>query len=313
MPRGSRQDKRLASPPRQREHLKNAKKTPAYESGKILEYILTMDFSKIKTIGLGIACVTTTAFAAVGMDYASYATIETHSGPSVTGAHRALPQNSIGSRLRGGLLIGKSKRVNIDTQNGDEWESVNLDVDFRFSYLPVYGAIDKFVKGRILDYHIGFGISNGIYAGTGIGINTRFFELGVTSFQRFTYQTYDYLGFRINNATDENGNKLDDTEITESNKDKLVLHVGAGAYGSLFIGPITLSYSGDIYRPQKSISVNDNNVDFPFETPYLFTNHFGISYWYSDTVEFQVGINNMLIDFNGGNWFFTAGIALWSF
>ena len=88
---------------------------------------------------------------------------------------------------------------------------------------------------------------------------------------------------------------------------------GAGAYASLFIKKVTLSYNGNVYRPNKSIIINDPIPEISFATPYLFTNNFLVSYWYSDTIEFQLGVTNLLVDFNGGNWSIMAGISLWTF
>ncbi|SHI88648.1 hypothetical protein [Fibrobacter sp. UWP2] len=271
-----------------------------------------MDFSVLKKIGMGVILGAASAFAVVELDYTQYATFQAHSSPNVEGANRELPKNSIGSRLRGGALYGPSKRVSINPDNNGDWDDMEVDADYRFSYLPIYGSIDKFVKSDIFVYQISFGIYNGIYSGTSLGINTKYFELGVTSFQRFTYQNYDYLGYKVAEGKDENGDPLMDIEYKEK-KDKLVLHVGVGGYASLFLGSISFNYNGSVYRPHKSITINETNMLFSFDMPILFTNHFGISYKYSDTMDFQIGVTNMLIDFNGGNWSVSAGISLWSF
>ena len=76
---------------------------------------------------------------------------------------------------------------------------------------------------------------------------------------------------------------------------------------------MTLSYNGNIYRPNKSIIIDKPIPEFKFATPYLFTNNFLVSYWYSPTMEFQLGVTNILVDFNGGHWSLTGAISLWSF
>ena len=242
------------------------------------------------------------------MDYAETATIDAYPGPSMQGINRYLPENTIGSRLHGGVLVGTTKSRHLDsTYNKGDWDSVEVDADYKIKYLPVYGSIDKFVKGKLVTMNIGFGIYHGIYASTGFGINTKYFELGLSSFQRFTYETFNYLAYE--EQDDGTFEKLEDTK----SGDKLVFQYGAGAYASLFIGKVTLSYNGNIYRPNKSIIINDPIPEPSFATPYLFTNNFIVSYWYSETTEIQLGVTNLLMDFNGGNWSLMAGVSLWSF
>lgn len=248
------------------------------------------------------------ACASSKFDYTEAITIDSYPGPSVQGINRYLPENSTGSRLHGGIIVGETEYIDLDNvKNKGDWDSLNIDAKYKIKYLPVYGSIDKFAKGDLFTMHIGFGICHGVYASTGFGINTRFFELGLTSFQRFTYQTFNYLGY------EKQDDGTLDTLNDWSNNAKIVMQYGAGAYASLFIGPITLNYNGNIYRPNKSIVFTDPNPEFNFKTPYVFTNNFLISYWYSETTEFQIGLTNMLVDFNGGNWSLTAGISLWSF
>ena len=242
------------------------------------------------------------------LDYTEATTIDAFPGPNVQGINRYLPENTAGSRLHGGVIVGKTKYINLnDVENKGDWDSVAIDAKYKIKYLPVYGSIDKYAKGEIFTMHLGFGICHGVYASTALGINTRFLELGLTSFQRFTYQTFNYQGYE--EQDDGSFEMLEDW----TNNAKIVLQYGAGAYASLFLGPVTLSYNGNVYRPNKSVVFTDPNPEFSFATPYVFTNNFLISYWYSETTEFQIGLTNILMDFNGGNWSLTAGISLWSF
>lgn len=254
------------------------------------------------------AAIALSACASTKMEYAESATIDIYPGPSMQGISRLLPENTIGSRLRGGVAIGASEKIGLDSvYNKGDWDSVEVDARYKIKYLPVWGSIDKFVKGKLFTMNIGFGIYHGIYASTGFGINTKYFELGVQSFQRFTYESFNYHAYE--KTEDESLEKIEDT----NNNDKLVFQYGAGAYASLFIKSVTLSYNGNVYRPNKSIVINDPVPEISFATPYVFTNNFLISYWYSDTIEFQLGITNLLVDFNGGNWSLMAGVSLWTF
>lgn len=254
------------------------------------------------------AAIALSACASTKMEYAETASIDIYPGPSMQGISRYLPENTIGSRLRGGLSLGMSEKIGLDSvYNKGAWDSVEVDARYKIKYLPVWGSIDKFVKGKLFTMNIGFGIYHGIYASTGFGINTKYFELGVQSFQRFTYESFNYLAYK--KQEDESLAEIKD----EKNNDKLVFQYGAGAYASLFINKVTLSYNGNVYRPNKSIIINDPIPEISFATPYLFTNNFLVSYWYSDTIEFQLGVTNLLVDFNGGNWSLMAGISLWTF
>jgi len=241
------------------------------------------------------------------MEYAKSVEMDAFPGPSIQGMNRYMKENSTGARLHAGGIAGKVEHISLNgAHNKDEYDSVSIDAKYRISYLPVFGSIEKFTKGEILTMSIGFGIYHGIYTSTAIGINTRYFELGLTSFQRFTYQAINYSGFE---KEEDKFNKLEDMD----SKDRLAFQYGAGAYAGLFLGNFTLAYNGNIYRPNKSIIIDNPTPEFRFTTPYLFTNNFTISYWYSPTLEFRVGLSNLLIDFNGGHWSFTGEISLWSF
>lgn len=246
-----------------------------------------------------------TACAGTKMDYASMVNTEMKPGPNIHGPSKCLPKNSVGSRLSGGLVLSKEKRIRVDdVENDAPWDTVNVDAHFHTAYLPVYGAIDKFRKGDMFTMHVGFGIADGIYAQSGFGINAKYMELGVFSFQRFTYQNFKYVGYEVD------GKKTNDMI---DNADQLVAQLGAGAYGSLFLGPVTLGYNGNIYRPQASLWIKKKRPDFNLDMPYLFTNNFSVSFWATKDVEVYVNTTNLLLDFNGGNWSFAAGVSLWSF
>ena len=249
-----------------------------------------------------------TSCASTKMEYAKEVEMDAYPGPNIQGINRYLKENTVGSRLHGGFIVSKLEHLGVDgVENKDEWDSVDVDSKYRITYLPVYGSIDKFAKGDLFMMNIGFGVYHGIYASTSIGINTKHFELGLSTFQRFTYQVINYLGYERDD--EGNLNKLENFD----NENRLVFQYGAGAYASLFIGPVTLSYNGNIYRPNKSIIIDKPIPEFKFATPYLFTNNFLVSYWYSPTMEFQLGVTNILVDFNGGHWSLTGAISLWSF
>lgn len=270
----------------------------------IFKLIATRSFKNLLAIaftGLLCSCASTT------MEYAKSLEMDAYPGPNVHGINRYLKENTTGSRLRGGVIASKVEHINLhDIENAEEYDSVAIDAKYRVHYLPVYGSIDKFAKGDLLTMSIGFGIYHGIYASTSVGINTRYFELGVLSFQRFTYQAINYSGYE---KEDDTFKLLEDTDL----KNRLAFQYGAGAYAGLFIGPVTLAYNGNVYRPNKSIIIDKQTPDFGFSTPILFTNNFSISYWYSPTMEFRLGVTNLLIDFNGGHWSLLGEIALWSF
>lgn len=262
----------------------------------------------LKFFALAAIAAALSACASSKFDYTETINIDAYPGPNIQGINRYLPENTTGSRLHGGIIAGKTDYIKLENvENRGDWDSLDIDAKYKIIYLPVYGSIDKFAKGDLFTMSLGFGICHGVYASTGVGINTKHFELGLTSFQRFTYQTFNYFGYE----KQENGTL--DTLEDWTNNAKIVFQYGAGAYASLFLGPVSLSYNGNIYRPNKSIVFTDPNPEFNFATPYLFTNNFLVSYWYSETTEFQIGLTNILIDSNGGNWSLTAGISLWSF
>lgn len=241
------------------------------------------------------------------MEYAKSFEMDAYPGPSVNGINRYLQENTTGSRLRAGFIAGGVEHVNLhDIKNEEEYDSVEIDAKYRIPYLPVFGSIDKFAKGDIATISIGFGIHHGIYASTSVGINTRYFELGLLSFQRFTYQAVNYVGF------EKDGDEFKSLKDTDR-KNRLAFQYGAGAYAGLFVGPITLAYNGNVYRPNKSILIDKPTPEFKFSTPYVFTNNFSVSYWYSPTLEIRLGVTNLLIDFNGGHWSLLGEVALWSF
>lgn len=244
------------------------------------------------------------ACAGTKMDYATMVNTDTKPGPNIHGTSKCLPKNSVGSRLSGGIVLSKEKRIKLDVENESPWDSVKLDARYHTSYLPVYGAIDKFRKGELFTMQVGFGIADGIYAQSGFGINTKYMELGIFSFQRFTYQNFKYVGYEVDGK---------ETNDMIENADKLVAQLGAGAFGSIFLGPITLGYNGNIYRPQASFWLKEKRPDFGLGMPYLFTNNFSVSFWATDDVEVYVNTTNLLVDFNGGNWSFAAGVSIWSF
>ena len=241
------------------------------------------------------------------MNYAESIEMDAYPAPNSQGANRHLPENSTGSRLRGGVIGGFTDRVKLDAvHNTGDRDTLDVDARYKIKYLPIYGSIDKFVKGELFTMNIGFGINHGIYASTGFGINTRFFELGVNSFQRFTYQRLSFLAY-------EKKSKDEFEKLEAINDNKLVFQYGVGGFAGLFIGPITLGYNGSVYRPNMSLVINEPNPRFCFKTPFMFTNNFYVSYWYTDLLEFQAGVSNELIDFNGGNWSLNAGVSIWSF
>ena len=264
-----------------------------------------MGFRAFKFTAFLAMILTATSFAIREMDYATYARIGAFPGAISLGAGMELPKHSKGARLSGGAVFGESKNVHVGgIYNEGDYKSKSVDANYRISHVPLFGSIDKFTKYDWLTINIGCGISDGIFSTSGIGFNMRFFEAGLTSFQRFTYQTNKISAFQV----------LDSAIIDISeDKRKLVFQWGAGAYAGIFLGPIAIGYSGNIYRPVSSIAIDDFNLDYSFTLPYILTNNFTISYWISDKTEFSVGTTNLMVDFNGGNWSLFAEISLWSF
>ena len=98
------------------------------------------------------------------MKYAESIEMDAYHAPNSQGANRHLPENSTGSRLRGGVIGGFTDRVKLDAvHNTGDRDTLDVDARYKIKYLPIYGSIDKFVKGKL--NHTNSAINNFLTSG----------------------------------------------------------------------------------------------------------------------------------------------------
>lgn len=182
-----------------------------------------------------------------------------------------------------------------------------VDIYYNFKSFPVALYVESLRKNknRLLVY--GFGLDPMPYVTAAIGLNSRYGEVGINTYIGTDYSKTDYA-FRaiytyqtIGFGGDTYVNSFDGIY----NEYQFSFRGGAGAYASLFLGPVALTYAPMFNVPwlwTKDLKTRESDgillehvsresdFDITFEFPLYLSNYFGVTYNFKKRVQFSLGL-----------------------
>ena len=82
-----------------------------------------------------------------------------------------------------------------------------------------------------------------------------------------------------------------------------------GGFASAYYGPLSLSFSFSVYRPDPAYSKSNDNLQAKFAFPRVMTEYIVAGYRLNDSWEFRVGAANTFGEFPGWHWSVTGGVS----
>lgn len=190
------------------------------------------------------------------------------------------------------------------------------DIYYNFKSFPVSLSIEALMKSenRLLVY--GFSLDPMPYITVATGLNGRFGEVGINTYLGLDYSKTDY-SFRAIYTYETYGFGGDSYVSSfdgDYNEYQLSFRGGAGAYASLFLGPVALTYAPMFNSPwlwttdlktRESDGLvlehvsKESDFDISFKFPSYFSNYFGLTYNTHSGLQYSLGltvINGSLLD-----------------
>lgn len=167
-------------------------------------------------------------------------------------------------------------------------------ISYNFKSFPVALNIEWLYKSENRFFSWGLGADPLPYLTAAIGMNGRFGEIGVSSYWGIDYGNthYDYRALQSQITfimTDA------DIYYYEGEYEAYQFHCrgGVGAYLSLFLGPLALTYAPGISSPWLwKDELEKGTVDYAitFEFPLYLSNYFGVTYNLKKRMQYSLGL-----------------------
>lgn len=239
--------------------------------------------------------------------------------PTVRGAEFEMPSNSSASRLTLGVQEYARKTTKLSkVKNGasivcykthcsdiDEYSEILpptvADISYVFTSFPVTFEYEHLQKGEIRYISYGVGLDPMPYGEAAVGLNFRFGEMGLSSYfgLDFGKTKYNYDNISYTPCFITCGDDIDHDENTDYNSWQFHFRGGIGAYMSLFLGNIALTYSPQLNSPwlwKTDLNTKDywgddgTDYDISFDFPKVISNYFGVSYDFHKYVQYSMGV-----------------------
>lgn len=177
-------------------------------------------------------------------------------------------------RLSGGLNVGPSKKMEV---KDIYFDGSSVDFAYSLEYGIVNAAAELALKKNIFMINMGTGFNSGFYTFASLGVNTKYFELGLSGGAWWNNRDYDCEG---------------DITVTsmlffKENQDFFIHshHGGAvmlGGYAGVYLGDFGLEISASTYEGDMELE------DVPF-SPRVYTLYASASYRLNDHWRVRLG------------------------
>ena len=210
-------------------------------------------------------------------------------------------------------IVNKRSTCNFKCDGAEDVElKEDVDAEYSLGYPIVSGSFDYFVKSGLAIAGFGLGVDHGGYVDALLGINTKYFEIGVTGGFWVYPRYFAYHGQVLYCEY----HWLDDDEFSMNayhSSSDMGYSWFFGGFASAFIGPVTLYFSTSVYTPDPNYEgAGDDGMDSfhaDFDFPMVITEYISVGYRFLENWEVRLGTANLFGDFPGWHWSFNGGVS----
>lgn len=182
----------------------------------------------------------------------------------------------------------------------------NVDATYQVKYPYATVSLDYLIKSNYLLRGWGVTLDKGLYAYIVTGVNTRYFEVGASIGLWMHAREFEYSGTEYICRYSLFDSEFKANPFSESSGGEIAFTFGG--YASVYRGPLSLSYSINVYRPSPNYGENDKvQADFIF--PLVMTEYITAGYRLNKNWELRLGATNTFGDFAGWHWGMTGGLS----
>ena len=250
--------------------------------------------------------------------------MEALASPELRGAGGFREPNTTATRLTANVHMGnpeKERLSGIVNKKGncgnladcEEYKDIevneNVDATYRMGFPVLTASLDFVYKHNLLMLGGSASIDKGVFGNAFMGLNTKFFEIGAAAGlwihrREFTYSGTDFFCVHYFLGGDE----LEEGSFESSTSVGQVAVYGG--FASAYYGPLSLSFSFSVYRPDPAYPNRSNdNLQAKFAFPRVMTEYIVAGYRLNDSWEFRVGAANTFGEFPGWHWSVTGGVS----
>ena len=249
--------------------------------------------------------------------------MEALAAPELRGANGFREPNTSKMRLSANVQIGEEEKERLSgivnevgdcsaisgCKGFDKFEvNENVDATYKMGFSILTASLDYQIKYDLLMWGWGISINKGLFGSLFLGVNTKYFEVGAAlglwgHTRSFSYSGADYDCVKY----------LLGGEELESNSFEATTDIGFaatyGGFASAYYGPLSLSFSFNVYRPDPSYPDGSSKMQADFEFPLVMTEYIVVAYRLNENVEFRLGAANTFGEFHGWHWSATGGMS----
>lgn len=210
-------------------------------------------------------------------------------------------------------IVNKRSSCKFRCDDAEDFElKEDVDAEYSLGYPIVSGSLDYFVKTGLAIIGFGFGIDHGGYIDGLLGVNAKYFEIGITGGFWVYPRYFAYHGQELYCEYDWPGHDTFSANAFHASSD-MGYSWFFGGFASVFIGPITLYFSTSVYTPDPNYEDVDDegtdNLHADFEFPMVITEYISVGYRFLENWEIRLGTANLFGEFPGWHWSFNGGVS----
>ena len=189
----------------------------------------------------------------------------------------------------------------------------NVDGTYSIKFPFITGSFDFIAKMENMMLGVNVGIDNGGNGNFVFGFNTEYFELGIALGLWVHARDFEYSGTEYNciKYTWTSKEELSASHFTKSSD--MELHFTYGGFASAYLGPASINYAINIYRPKPSYGKDwdGDKLNANFDFPLVVTQYIALGFRMNERIEFRLGTVNMFGGFSGSYWAFNGGFSFY--
>lgn len=220
------------------------------------------------------------------------------SAPAIRGAEYNMEPNSSKRRARLEVRDFRDKKTGLsdvwNNHSQDEYlPKVRADINYVYTLFPIAFDFEWLYKKERLYTSFGFGLDPMPYGKTSLGANGSVGEVGISLFVGFDVNQASYESENYYNGLIFIGPWDDPKDTVEWTDDRyFTFRVGAGAYASLFLGPIALTYAPSVTLPWfMKTYFGPAEYETSLWFPSFFSHYLGVTYTYHEKIQASAGVS----------------------
>ena len=190
----------------------------------------------------------------------------------------------------------------------------NVDGVYTINFPFVTGSFDFIKKiDNALLWGINAGIDNGGDGNFLFGFNSEHFEIGLAFGIWIHSRDFEYSGTEYNCVKYTWSSKEELVAGSFTRNSDMELHFTYGGFASVYLDPISINYSINIYKPNPSYGEDwdGDKLNANFDYPLVVTQYITLGTRINKYLELRLGAVNMFGGFSGSYWAFNGGIGFY--